>query len=242
MYLIISTLDNIFQSVLKELLLVCDILHIGMDDKIERKFVHKEAYHIIRGWILDGTLLPGVQIHDKELAERLGVSRTPIREALLHLEDEGLVITKPNRSTQVTFLNEESAYHLYSLVWTLEGLALSQAFESISDTHIQEMMEANERFLKTIKAHERLAALEADNDFHFVFIKLSQNQELEKILSEVKQKLRRLDLYYFDKIQDIIHPYEEHLQLIDALKQRDLSKAQKALENNWRRSYSRFQV
>lgn len=80
-----------------------------MEGKIQRTFVRQEAYVKLRNWILDGTLSPGAQLRDKELAEQLGVSRTPIREALLRLEDEGLVKTKPNRSTLVcslmTFLN-----------------------------------------------------------------------------------------------------------------------------------------
>ena len=92
-----------------------------------------------------------MQVRDKELAEQLGVSRTPIREALLRLEDEGLVQTKPNRSTLVSSIDFHSAFHLYSIVWTLERLALTQAFGSITDLHIQSMIEANERFLQKMK-------------------------------------------------------------------------------------------
>src|SRR5689334_15799597 len=108
-----------------------------MGEKIQRTFVREEAYRTLRNWILDGTLAPGVQIRDREIAEQLGVSRTPIREALLRLEDEGLVQTKPNRATRVTTIDFHNAFHLYSIVWTLEQLALTQAFGSITDPHIQ---------------------------------------------------------------------------------------------------------
>ena len=91
-------------------------------------------------------------MRDKTLAELLGVSRTPIREALLRLEDEGMVQTKPNSSTLVSSINFHNAFHLYSIVWTLERLALSQAFGSIRDEHIQTMIEANERFLQKMEA------------------------------------------------------------------------------------------
>ncbi len=200
-----------------------------MGEKIERTFVRQEAYLKIRNWILDGTLAPGAQLRDKELAEQLGVSRTPIREAILRLEDEGLVQTKPNRSTLVSTIDFHSAFHLYSIVWTLEKLALTQAFGSITDLHIQTMAEANERFLQKMKIRDRLAALDADHDFHSVYVKLSQNKELEKIISEIKQKLRRLDLYYFDKIRDAALSYEEHAQIIKALKDKDLSLALNAV-------------
>ena len=133
-------------------------------------------------------------MRDKKLAEELGVSRTPIREALLRLEDEGFVKTKPNSSTLVSSIDFHSAFHLYSIVWTLERLALSQAFGSITDEHIQDMVLANESFLQKMTAKDRLSALESDYDFHSIYIKLSQNPELEKIIYEIKTKLKRLDL------------------------------------------------
>lgn len=209
-------------------------------EKIQRTFVRQEAYRKIRNWILDGTLAPGIQVRDKELAEQLGVSRTPIREALLRLQDEGLVQTKPNRATLVSSIDFHSAFHLYSIVWTLERLALTQAFGAITNAHIQTMIEANERFLQKMKARDRIGALDADNDFHSVYVKLSQNSELEKIIFEVKQKLKRLDLYYFDKVKDAALSYDEHAQIIEALQNKDLLLALDAVEGNWKNSFSRF--
>ncbi len=213
-----------------------------MEEKIQRTFVRQQAYIKLRNWILEGTLAPGVQLRDKDLAEQLGVSRTPVREALLRLEDEGLVKTKPNCSTLVSSIDFHSAFHLYSIVWTLEKLALSQAFGFIAEDHIKAMIEANERFLQKMKIKDRLAALDADHDFHSIYIRLSQNQELEKMISEIKTKLKRLDLYYFDKVKDAALSYEEHKQIITAFKQKDLALAINAVENNWKNSFSRFKL
>ncbi len=213
-----------------------------MKVKIERTFVRHEAYLKLRDWILEGTFPPGMKLRDKDLAEGLGVSRTPVREALLRLEDEGLVQTKPNRSTHVTPIDFHNASHLYSIVWALEELALSQAFGSITEKHLQVMAEANERFLKKLKARDRMAALQADIDFHSVYIKLAQNQELEQIISEIKYKLKRLDLYYFDKIQDAALSYDEHRKIIEALRKKNLPQAMSAVECNWKNSFSRFKV
>lgn len=213
-----------------------------MENKIQRTFVRQEAYIKLRNWILDGSLAPGSQLRDKELAERLGVSRTPIREALLRLEDEGLVKTKPNCSTLVSPIDYHNAFHLYSIVWTLECLALTQAFGSITGEHIQHMSEANEHFLQKMKAKDRFSALEADYNFHSVYIKLSQNQELEKIISEIKTKLKRLDLYYFDKIKNALLSYDEHKQIIEALKRKNLPLAMQAVEDNWKNSFNRFEL
>jgi DNA-binding GntR family transcriptional regulator len=229
-------------------ILMSDILHIrnrriaNMESKIQRTFVRQEAYVKLRHWILDGTFAPGIQLRDKELAEQLGVSRTPVREALLRLEDEGLVQTKPNRSTHVSSIDFHKAFHLYSIVWTLERLALTQAFGSIMDKHIQQMVDANESFLKKMKAKDRFSALEADYDFHTVYIKLSENRELEKIIFELKTKLKRLDLYYFDKIKNASVSYEEHKKIIEALKEKNLLQALEAVENNWKNSFNRFEL
>lgn len=213
-----------------------------MEDKLKRTFVRQEAYAKLRNWILDGTLAPGAQLRDKALAEQLGVSRTPIREALLRLEDEGFVQTKPNRSTRVSSIDFHHAFHLYSIVWTLECLALSQAFGSLTDAHIKAMIEVNERFLEQMQAKDRLSALEADYEFHHIYIKLSQNPELEKIIYDLKSKLKRLDLYYFDKIKNAILSYDEHKKIIEALKQKNLPLALEAVEHNWKNSFNRFEL
>lgn len=210
--------------------------------KIQRTFVREEAYIKLRDWILEGTFTPGMKLKDKELAKELGVSRTPIREALLRLEDEGLVQTKPNSSTQVSPIDFHNAFHLYSIVSTLEHLALNQAFHSIKDKHIEAMSEANERFLQKINTKDRLSALNADYDFHSVYIKLSQNKELENIIFGLKNKLKRLDLYYFDKIRDAAVSYEEHKEIIEALKQQNLPLALNAIEDNWKNSFARFKI
>lgn len=213
-----------------------------MESKIQRTFVRQEAYTKLLDWILDGTLAPGTKLRDKELAEQLGVSRTPIREALLRLENEGLVVTKPNSSTLVSSIDFHNAFHLYSIVWILECLALTQAFKSITDEHIQYMIEINESFLQKMKSKDRFSALAADYDFHHIYIKLSQNEEIERIISEIKTKLKRLDLYYFDKIKNAVLSYDEHKKIIEALRHRNLSLALEAVEHNWKNSFDRFEL
>lgn len=211
-----------------------------MQERLQRTFVRDEAYLKLRKWIVDGTLVAGSKLKDKELAEKLGVSRTPIREALLRLEDEGLVQSKPNSSTNVSPIELESSFHLYSIVWTLEKLAITQSFAVFTDEHINKMEEANKRLLKNLKSKDLEAALTADNDFHAVYIKLSKNKELEKILCEIKQKLNRLEFHYFEKLQDTHLSYEEHKQIIKALRDKNLSAALDAIEHNWKSTLSRI--
>ncbi len=208
---------------------------------LKRTFVREEAYTVLRDWIVDGTLKPAQQLRDKELAELLGVSRTPIREALLRLEDEGFVQTKPNRSTTVSPIYAHEVLHLYSIGWTLDRLAMEQAFEKIGDEHLQRMEKINLELKKAIEERNQLVAVECDNEFHSTYIEVSTNEELKRILEGIKQKLKRVELYYFDEVEDVHFSYEEHNLIITALKQRNLPLVLDEIEKNWRQSFSRIE-
>lgn len=207
--------------------------------KLERTFVRDEAYVLLRDKIVDGTLKPGEKLRDKDLAEQLGVSRTPVREALLKLENEGFVETKPNCSTQVSPIDFQNALNLYMLVWTLEQVALKQAFP-LSPKQIDMMVLANDKFSKALLKHDKLAAFQADNDFHAVYVQASGNVELQMILLGLKFKLKRLEFYYYANVAKTHTSYEEHLEIIEALREANLKKALEAIEANWRESLRRM--
>jgi DNA-binding GntR family transcriptional regulator len=95
--------------------------------KLNRPAVKDEVYAALLEWIVDGTLGPGERVRDKELAEALGVSRTPVREALQRLEDAGLVETSASRWTRVASLDVAQAEQVYPVVWSLETLAVELA-------------------------------------------------------------------------------------------------------------------
>lgn len=97
------------------------------EQKLKRTFMKDEVYNRLREWIITGELEPGAKLRDQDLSETLGISRTPIREALLRLENDGLVVTKANRWTLVAPIDLEEAESIYSIVWTLESLAMEQA-------------------------------------------------------------------------------------------------------------------
>ena len=96
--------------------------------KMSRTLARDEAYEKLRGWIIAGRLCPGETLRDQDIATALGVSRTPVREALRRLEDEGLVETALNRWTRVASLDLEEAAETYAVVEALELLALELAF------------------------------------------------------------------------------------------------------------------
>ncbi|MGE7760270.1 GntR family transcriptional regulator [Peribacillus sp. NPDC097895] len=209
--------------------------------KINRTSVREEAYTILMDWIVQGTLLPGQQLRDKELAEQLGVSRTPIREALLRLEDEGFVETKPSRSTIVSPIRFDEILNVYSIVWTLEKLAMEQVFEIIEEKHIHELEVINQQLKKAMNEENQSTAVQKDDEFHSIYINLSKNDELKRILSGLKRKLIRIELFYFNQVRNVHLSIDEHDQIIQALRQSNLPLVLETIEKNWKESFYRIQ-
>jgi DNA-binding GntR family transcriptional regulator len=204
-----------------------------------RTLARDTAYTDLRDWILEGTLAPGERLHDLELAERLGVSRTPVREALQRLEDEGLVETSPNRWTRVAPLDVSIATDLYPIIWQLEKLALEFAAFELDDAELDQMERANQRLVAALDANDAVGAAQADSEFHQVYIDLCGNAELITILQALKVKLRRLELHYFSS-HSARESVAEHTALLTALELGDIAAATTAIETNWRNSQRRM--
>ncbi|WP_212391960.1 GntR family transcriptional regulator [Sporosarcina beigongshangi] len=201
-----------------------------------------EVYNKLRKWIIIGELEPGTKLRDQDLSEQLGISRTPIREALLRLENDGLVVTKANRWTLVSPIDSNEAKSIYSIVWTLERLAMEQALPLISSNDIEELEQLNENFNEAIKTGEIFAILEADNKFHDKIIQLSNNVELLKLLSGLKVRIQRIEIHYFSQMDAKYTSYTEHQQIIDAIKKQDLNLAIDTIKANWKNSLDRIRL
>jgi DNA-binding GntR family transcriptional regulator len=208
--------------------------------KLSKTLMRAEVYADLRAWIIDGTLKPGEKLRDAELAEALGVSRMPVREAFLRLEDEGLVETSANRWTRVAHIDVWQAKRIYPLVIALEGLALSLAAHRLSEAEISKMEEANEQLSRALGEGRAVEASEADRRFHAVFVEVADNPELASMLDNLKAKLRRLEVAYFDGCMVADRSVAEHRQMLDALRDGDHARASKVLEANWRGSLERL--
>lgn len=207
------------------------------ETKIERRFVKDEVYVRLREWIVDGTLKPGTVIRDLDLANQLGVSRTPVREALLKLEDEGFVVTKPNRSTKVADICFEEAYSLYSVVWALEKLALEQGMEYIKREQIEEMISNNRKLEEAIRQNNAIQANAYDTAFHNVIVQSSRNKPLIKIIDGLKQNLKRIELFYFTRFDHLLSSCEEHDKIILYIQKSEKVQAGNAIEENWKNGW-----
>ncbi len=207
----------------------------------ERTFIRDDVYDSLRGWIVLGQLEPGEKLKDKELATQLGVSRTPVREALRKLEDEGLVESAANRWTRVAPVTLGQAERIYPIIQSLEALALNLAFPQLSEPHLSRMQRANDD-LRAAAGGGPHAAVSADAALHQVLIDTAGNPELKALLEQLKTKYQRLELAYFSDTVSLGASYQEHQALLSALADRDLEAAKGFLAENWRASVERLRA
>jgi DNA-binding GntR family transcriptional regulator len=208
--------------------------------RIARQLVRERVYLTLRDWILDGTLRPNEILRDVELAARLGVSRTPVREALRRLEDEGFVQTAANRWTRVAPANLEDALRIYPMIWTLEALAMRDAGPRLTASDLEEMTRANNHLNHALKEKDAVKASTADRTFHGVFVRRTANPELIHVIEWLKMKLRRIEVVYFGGSLVAEASVREHQQILQALRVKDIEAAAQGVELNWRRSLERL--
>jgi DNA-binding GntR family transcriptional regulator len=201
---------------------------------LERSVLRNTIYANLRDWIIQGILEPQEKLKDDDLAKRLGVSRTPVREALMRLKDEGLIETSANRWTKVSSVNLKDAELIYPIIARLETLALEQAFNLLTKDDFKTMQHVNQQLQKAINSKNPVAAAKADVVFHQVFIARCNNPELIRVLSELKLKHERLEIAYFGDVSLGKHSPKQHLQIVKWLEQGNLKQALKTLEENWK--------
>lgn len=197
-----------------------------------RVLLRDDVYLRLRDAIVDGTFLPGEQLRDAELANWLGVSRTPIREALLRLGQAGLVISEPGKSTQVTEVDPKEVRDAQLVIEAIHEVALRQAIDLFTKEHLLQMQSANSKFAKAIKTKDIDAAIEADDEFHVIPIQVSGNLAALTIIEQFSPVLRRVERLKFSS-SSAANSIELHKQLIEYCKNGDLKGAIQVSHATW---------
>jgi DNA-binding GntR family transcriptional regulator len=167
------------------------------DASIDRSLLRDDVFSRLRDAITDGTLAPGEQLRDLELAAWLGVSRTPVREALLRLADAGLVEAKPGRSTTVSTLDVRAEREARDVVAAMHELAVREAVTRLTRNDLKAMRDANRRFAAALKAGDLDAALRADDDLHAVPVTVAANRAAGVVLDQFTPVVRRAERLRF---------------------------------------------
>jgi DNA-binding GntR family transcriptional regulator len=164
------------------------------------------------------------------LARRLGVSRTPLREALIKLEKQGFLVSRPNVGYSVRALSRSEVVELYPLVWTLEELALEEAFP-LARTYIPALQALNAEFKKTLKSPAK--ARQYDMLFHQELLRGCRNTTLFATLEAFKLRLLRYESRYMEEADLAKTSSLQHEKILDALQRNDKKEARAALVENW---------
>jgi DNA-binding GntR family transcriptional regulator len=165
-----------------------------------RLLLRDDVYVRLRDAIVGGTLEPGERLRDADLAAWLGVSRTPVREALLRLQQNGLVVARPGSSTTVATLDTRTIRDAQAVVASMHELAVRQAVPRMTEQDLDRMRAANERFVTALRRGNVDAALAADDDFHAVPVTCAANDALRTVLDQFTPTLRRLERLRFGSV------------------------------------------
>jgi DNA-binding GntR family transcriptional regulator len=204
---------------------------------VERNPVREQVRRGIVRLIISGALEPGSNITERRLSARLGVSRTPVREALLGLERDGLVYTDPNRGFFVQPLTVQEVQETYPILWTLEQLAV-RLTTGFSATTLQELRRLNEEMRHPdVEPHQ---AIELDNRWHLALAIGCGNARLIDLLATLKRTIHRYEFAYMATEGLAKRSVEQHSEIIAAIEGGDMESASQTLEDNFRISLEFF--
>lgn len=179
------------------------------------------VFQTLRQAILRGELEPGERLMEIHLADRLGVSRTPIREAIRKLELEGLVVMIPRRGAVVASITEKDMKDVLEVRRTLEMLAVEVACDRISREQLDKLREAHENFEKVCEDGDLIRLTQADVAFHDVIYDATNNQRLVTTLNNLREQMYRYRLEYLKDTSSYQRLREEHALIYEGIRRKD---------------------
>ncbi|NMM64000.1 GntR family transcriptional regulator [Clostridium sp. P21] len=198
----------------------------------------EKALKQIQEWIIDGTFAPGERINDTELSKVLGISRTPVREALQILKIQEFVEMKPGKETIVTQIQHEDILLILPPVSVLHALASEIAIDRIDNTFIKGLKEINEVIRRDIINKDFHSAIKHDADFHFKIVKAAENKYIENMVTMMQAHVRRF--FFHESLTLSKQCVMEHEKIIEAFQNRDKDLVSKYTKLNWRSSIDEF--
>ena len=182
------------------------------------KSLKEQVYEYLREQMRTGEILPGSAIDMEETSKKLGVSKTPLRDALLQLEMEDFVTIRPRRMIVVNALTEKDIRNYYEVIGALESMALLKAFDALKPSEVDRMQALNDDMRRAIEANDFDGYYDKNLAFHNVFLGLCGNDSLVKLVNNMKKRL-----YDFPRAKGFVKEWEEssileHQALIDLVR------------------------
>ena len=199
------------------------------------ELLSKKVYYILKARIIKGDFAQGIKLFEGKIAKQLGVSRTPVREALRELGAEGFVTISPNQGVVVSNLSVKEIQKVLQIRGVLEGLATRLVAKLINGEEIKEL----EKYLKKMECYTNkddvLAFSKMDAEFHELILNICGNNRLIQILKNLSDKTHRYRIRSLSVPGRLKYSLEEHREIVEALKRKDSEQAdrlsQKHVEN-----------
>lgn len=182
----------------------------------------------IRQAIIDGTFSPGERLMEIQLADEMGVSRTPVREAIRKLELEGFVVMIPRRGTYVADISIRDITEIYEIRTCLDVLSAGLAAERITDEELEALNRLLVEIGQYIAENDMEKIVEADTAFHDILYQASRNERLRSIINNLREQLTGIRGRSMSYPGRLVETMDEHRALVDSIAARDVERAQNA--------------
>lgn len=195
-----------------------DQLELNMDAYLPLRDV---VFNTLREAILRGDLVPGERLMELQLAAKLGVSRTPIREAIRMLEQEGLAITIPRKGAIVAGMTEKDMQDVLEIREALEELSVQVACDKITDEEVEKLQRNMKNFEHSLKSGDLKKMAQADVEFHDVIYQATDNPKLINMLNNLREQMYRYRVEYLKNPQNHEQLLKEHEAIYQGIVEKD---------------------
>lgn len=190
------------------------------------------VFKTLRQAILKGDMVPGERLMEIQLAKKLGVSRTPIREAIRKLELEGLVTMVPRKGAEVAGITEKNLRDVLEVRRALEELAIELACERIHEDMVTELVAAERDFKDATAGSDAIKIAQMDEKFHDIIFQATENDKLVQMLNNLREQMYRYRLEYIKDEKTRQTLLAEHEEIINAIQSRQVTQAKSAIRSH----------
>lgn len=190
------------------------------------------VFSTMREAIINGDFKPGQRLMEVQLAEQMGVSRTPVREAIRKLELEGLVIMVPRKGAYVAGISTEDVKEVVEIRSVLEGLAAKLAAQRANEEDVENLKVVLINFEKATLDKNTVDLINYDSDFHDIIYKAAKNSKLIQMINGLKEQVQRFRVAYFTQFNNVEILLKEHRKLLNAIVDKDSDLARELAEKH----------
>ncbi|MDF9407060.1 MAG: putative HTH-type transcriptional regulator YdfH [Pelotomaculum sp. PtaB.Bin013] len=183
------------------------------------------VFESLREAILLGRLKPGERLMEVQLAEEMGVSRTPVREAIRKLELDGFVIMVPRKGAYVAGITLKDIADVFEVRAALEGMAAGLAAERITDEELDQLERSLVQIRESQSGDNINAVVEGDTAFHDIIYQASRNQQLVQIITHLREQIQRFRMTSLSQPGRSKFALDEHKKIVEAISDRDVELA-----------------